>query len=167
MAIVRRLAWLFALLAALAADPLRAVSPGELAGRWRDAGGGPVAEFRLQPEGGDRFLVTVRFTDGGRWDLECVPTGRPGVWAASSPTGMLDWLFARRRGEPLEGAPLFWARAAAGGVTLVLYRLAIAPDGGFRLDRLALTPAAEGLDYDLRILAHDRETVRLAGRLVR
>ncbi len=167
MAIARRLAWLLALLAALAADPLIAASPRELVGRWRDAGDGAVTEFRLQATGGDRFLVTVRFADGERWDLECVPTGRPGVWAASSPTGMLDWLFARRRGEPLEGEPLFWARAPTDGAGLVLYRLAVAPDGGFRLDRLALTPAAGGLDYDLRILAHDRETVRLAGRLVR
>ncbi len=164
---MRRLGALVGLWVLLLAPGVRALAPEDLAGRWTAAQEGALSGFRLQPAGAGRFRVAVTFADGKRWELECVATGRPGVYAASSPTGLLDWLFARRRGEPLQGAPLFWARVAEDEQALVLYRLVITADGHFRLHRLALRRDGEALAYDLRILAHDEPTRRLAGRLVR
>jgi hypothetical protein len=111
-----------------------------LAGVWQAAG--EDSFVRLIELGGDdrSFRLRVALVDGREWQGRFEPGPRPGLFSVSEEGGgILDWFSRRRSGQPLEGAPVDWARATADG--LVVYRLDILASGRFDLLGIALTPA--------------------------
>ncbi len=135
--------------------------PDGLFGSWR-AAGGPVVEVTLlrTDEG---FRARLRFGDGEELDLRFEPAERPEVFAAVRSRGLFDMFSLSAPESPLERGQFDWARLSAG--TLYLYRLRIAADGSFLLDRLAIRREGPALAVTLQRRRHPRAPIETHVRL--
>lgn len=165
---LRHPAPLIALLVLLFATVPRAAGIFDrLAGVWQAAGEDSFVRV-IELGGDDRgFRLRVALAGGREWQGRFEPGPKPGLFGVSEEGGgILDWFSRRRSGQPLEGAPVDWARAAADG--LVVYRLDILASGRFELLRIALTPADGTLlvrtvehRHPTRLLRHEDRLARV------
>lgn len=122
-----------------------AAAPASLAGSWRGAvsGGPPGAEVALSLQSsGDRLSVVVTLPSAAARTIELMPGDAPGILVPAR-GGMFSMWRGNERPDPLGGAPLVWARVAEDSLTL--YRLQIARDGSYTLERFAATRTTEGV----------------------
>jgi hypothetical protein len=154
---------LFALLLAALLWPAdgRAQPATDLFGRWTGVigsdGGDRSARVVLQAQR-DGFDLDIAVSDIPALQARLVPSAQPHVYQVAAASGGLFGFFEGSGGaSPLDGAPLIWARVTATG--LVAYRLAIAPDGGMGLARIAMDVAGGGLEVavERRVDAHPPE----------
>lgn len=151
------------------ADPLDPV-----AGRWRgeQAQGASISASDLD--------MRVKARDDGfdlAWSEPGMPgadttvvrffaTDRPGIFVEGQGGG---WLFSMFGGDkpinPLNGETLRWARVEDDA--LIVYRLDVAKDGGYRLDRYAWEDAGGALEFAFERRTHDADPVQATGRLMR
>jgi hypothetical protein len=133
----------------------------DLFGRWAGVvgsdGGDRSARVVLQAQR-DGFDLDIAVSDIPALQARLVPSAQPHVYQVAAASGGLFGFFEGSGGaSPLDGAPLIWARVTATG--LVAYRLAIAPDGGMGLARIAMDVAGGGLEVavERRVDAHPPE----------
>lgn len=118
-----------------------------LAGRWAgvvasDGAERPVRLTLAVERGG--FALDITLPDAPPLRARMVPTEEPRVYqVAAASRGLFGFFDGGGGTDPLDGEPLIWARTTATGV--IAYRLAIAPDGGMGLLRIAIEPAEDGL----------------------
>jgi len=154
-------------LLSLTAAPVAATIGERLVGRWAGAFETPGAaaetvSLELAREG-ESFTVGLRLDNRpvfGR--VRMIPAEKPGVFRVARSHGLFSLFRDDATSNPLENGPLLWARETDAGV--VLYRLEVTEDGGFSLDRFALSPAGKAI-----ALAHIRlsdKTGRLESRAV-
>jgi hypothetical protein len=153
---------------AMAAD-----APAALAGRWAgtvaestlaDAPAGTAAVFELRPNTGGFTLV---WSIDGRARAEASfeqAADRAGVYQLAE-GGLMSMFGSSKPTDPLKGGSLLWARAQ--GPTLVVYGLAIADGGGYRLDRVAFTVAGDSLEVAATERAQNDRNTALASTLKR
>lgn len=125
----------------------RAQLPEGLAGRWAGVVEGDGAErpvrLTIAAERGG-FALDIALPDVPPLRARMVPTEEPRVYqVASASRGLFGFFNGEGGTDPLDGEPLIWARTTDAGV--IAYRLAIAPDGGMGLLRIALELAEGGL----------------------
>lgn len=141
------------------ATPAFAALDQSMEGRWQGSlevtDGEPVdidIELRDVDEG---FTAEVR---NGAFALSrrtFVSTSRRGVFEGQGDQGIMGLLGIAQRVGPEVGEPLVWAREPEHG-GLVIYRLSVASDGRFALDRLFLSSEGESLnvEYSKRSESH-------------
>jgi len=136
---------------ALAAPALSAVDDA-LQGRWRGAvqgTNGEALELEIElRDADDGFIAGARGGDFVLPEMSFAATARRGVFEGRGDRGIMGLLGIAQRVGPEVGEPLVWARQRADG-GLVIYRLAVATDGRFALDRLALSGDGDRLDVQL------------------
>lgn len=107
---------------------------------------GPLqVEVRAEGDGIGLDLVLPGITPLA---AQLVPTEQPRVYEeAAAARGLFGLFDDSGRADPLDGAPLIWARLTA--TSIIAYRLAIARDGGMALERIVLDSATEGVELQV------------------
>ena len=121
--------------------------PDGLSGRWagvvESEGAAHPVHVAVEAERGG-FALDIALPDLPPLRARMVPTEQPRVYqVAAASRGLFGFFDGGGGTDPLDGQPLIWARTTESGV--IAYRLAIAPDGGMGLLRIALELAEEGL----------------------
>jgi len=156
------------------AGAAQASSLDPLAGQWRgvEAQGASISasdlDMRIVPreKGFDLAWTEPGMPGSKETKVQFFATDRPGVFVE---TRGGNWLFSMfgsdRPVDPLEGETLRWARVE--GDALIVYRLDVAEDGGYRLDRYAWDSAGGVLEFAFERRSHDADPMKATGRLVR
>ncbi len=153
------LLWAFLLLAGGAAGAR--TLPDALFGSWR-AAEATVREVTIGREE-EGFRAEIGYADGERFELVFAPAERPEVFAAVRSRGLFDLFSLSRPKSPLESGQFDWARLD--GDVLYIYRLRIATDGSFVLDRLRIEREGEELVVTLQRRRHARPPIETHIRL--
>jgi hypothetical protein len=157
------------LAAAVAAQPVTAIRgtwAGTIGARsegWRQ--GEQRLELRVD---GSESRLSIKLAAPG-WQLlsgEFEPGERPGLFRLVPPQerGLMSLFRGSPKVNPLEGAPLIWARRA--GDSLVVYSLTI-ERGPYVLDRLELKPSGDRLSVAFDRQEHGRVPLRFVADLQR
>lgn len=145
-----------------------------MAGSWRgeEAAGASIdaadLNMRVTPrsDGFDLAWTEPGMPGNERTVVKFFETDRPGIFVEGEGGG---WLFSMlggdKRLDPLKGDTLRWARVE--GDRLMVYRLDVAEDGGYRLDRYAWDNKGGELDFSFERRTHDGDPVQATGHLVR
>ena len=133
-----------------------------LHGSWTGVAEGDGAEGPVRVTVGaerDGFALDIALPDIPLLRARMVPTEQPRVYqVAAASRGLFGFFDGGGGTDPLDGEPLIWARTTETGV--IAYRLAIAPNGGMGLLRLAIEPAEEGLHLRVERRVDARPPVR-------
>lgn len=148
-------------------------APAALAGRWTgtvaqstlaDTPAGAAAAFELRPNTGG-FALVWSIDGKARAEASFEPApDRAGVYQLAE-GGLMSMFGSSKPTDPLSGGSLLWARVQ--GPTLVVYGLAIADGGGYRLDRVAFTVAGDSLEVAATERAQNDRNTALASTLTR
>lgn len=151
--------WAFLLLAGGAAGAR--TLPDAFFGSWR-AAEGALREVTIGREE-EGFRAVIGYADGERFELVFTPAERPEVFAAVRSRGLFDLFSLSGPKSPLESGQFDWARLD--GDVLYIYRLRIATDGSFVLDRLRIEREGEELVVTLQRRRHARPPIETHIRL--
>lgn len=135
--------------------------PDALFGSWQ-APRATVREVTIEREE-EGFRAEIGYADGERFELQFVPAERPEVFAAVRSRGLFDLFSLSRPKSPLESGQFDWARLD--GDVLYIYRLRLATDGSFVLDRLRIEREGEELVVILQRRGHARPPIEAHIRL--
>ncbi len=153
------LLWVFLLLACGAAGAT--TLPDALYGSWR-AAEASIRELSIRREE-EGFRAEIAYADGATLESLFAPAERPGVFAAVRSRGFFDLFSLSRPESPLERGQFDWARLD--GDVLYIYRLRIAADGSFVLDRLRIERDGKDLVVTLQRRRHARPPIETRTRL--
>ncbi len=170
-----RATWIAALTALTVWTGVALAAPLDtLAGHWRgeNAQGASISasdlDMRIVPreEGFDLAWTEPGMPGREEATIHFFATDRRGVFMEARGGNWLFSMFGSDRPvDPLEGDTLRWARIE--GDALIVYRLDVAQDGSYRLDRYAFDNAGGALEFTFERRTHDAGPVRATGRLVR